>query len=255
MSSSEVLLAFDTSTPVGSVAVSREGTILARAVLLEAGEHASHLVPMIAEVLEEADVARSRITGIVAGRGPGSFTGVRIAAATARGLCASLGIPLWPCSSLAAAAASYGAELPESLESSAGSSTEPNAGSVEGRPRYVLFDARADRVYGACYRMSEEGMETLVDPHAATIGEVLEGALPEDVVFCGDAVLRHRAVFEAAEHECLSPPAGVPLAEGLLRVHAMSSGRDDMRVGARWQPEYLRGTSARRPSMRWSGSG
>ena len=81
-----ILLAMDTSTALGTVAVACGREVLARAELGEQRTHASGLVPAIAEVLDEAGVDREELSGVVVGSGPGSFTGVRVAAATAKGL-------------------------------------------------------------------------------------------------------------------------------------------------------------------------
>ena len=107
--------------------------ILARTALLEDEEHASLLIPRIEALLEELGATVGDLAGLVVGAGPGSFTGLRVGAATAKGMVRALGIPLWAFSSLAGAAAS-----------------------VDGdplRPRCVLFDARGDRVYAASYRI------------------------------------------------------------------------------------------------------
>ncbi|MDG2283140.1 MAG: hypothetical protein P8L45_08450, partial [Longimicrobiales bacterium] len=69
-----MILALDTSGPVGSVAVAHEGDVLARGVLMQQAGHASELVPTIAAVLDDAGVDRSELTGLVVGEGPGSFT-------------------------------------------------------------------------------------------------------------------------------------------------------------------------------------
>ena len=78
--------------------------VLARGVMTRQAGHASRLIPTIEEVLEDAGVDRDEIAGVLVGAGPGSFTGVRVAAATAKGLHRSLGVPVWGISSLRAAA-------------------------------------------------------------------------------------------------------------------------------------------------------
>ena len=251
-----LLLAFDVSTPTGSVALARGPGILARRFLLRTGEHASGLVPAIAEALEEANVSRRAIEGIVVGRGPGSFTGVRVGAATARGLARALDCPLWPRSSLAAAAASVDAVVPEEVRELAGEE-EPDPAAdarpggevpeVGGRPLYVLFDARGDRVYAGCYRVAD-GLDTILGPHASTLPDVLASPLPDEVLFCGAGALRHRARIEKAGHVVLPPPAGVPTAEGLLRVHRWRAQDPPEPEGSRWEPDYVRGSSARQPA-------
>ena len=94
INSDGVFLAFDTSSAVGSVAVGQEGVVLAHAELEEQRKHASALVPAIRTVLLEAGIDKSELDGIVVGEGPGSFTGVRVSAATAKGMAHALGLPL-----------------------------------------------------------------------------------------------------------------------------------------------------------------
>ena len=180
VTSDGVLLAFDTSSAVGSVAVGQEGVVLAHAELEEQRKHASALVPAIRKVLLEAGIDKSELDGIVVGEGPGSFTGVRVAAATAKGMVHALGLPLWPISSLTATALSVGGH----------------------GVRYVLFDARKQRVYGACYGVGKMGIETLVFPHAGTLREVLASEIPPgSSLLAGEGSCHHRLVIEGAGFE------------------------------------------------------
>src|SRR5688572_17484456 len=157
------LLAFDTSIAVGSVAVGLGGELLASATLDERREHASRLVPSIEKVLERAAMRITDVGGIVVGEGPGSFTGVRVAAATAKGLAHALGVPLWAFSSLAAAALADRV-LPRGAGVEGWWDQDPDE--ADGS-RYVLFDARGDRVYAASHQLGRGGpLATLVPPHA-----------------------------------------------------------------------------------------
>lgn len=231
-------LAFDLSTSMGSVALARAGEPPRIRELPDAKAQAARLVPMIAELLEEAGLAPSDLERIVVGKGPGSFTGVRIAAATARGMSAGLGIPVWPISSLEAAAVSgpdHGL-LPGAADG--------------GGPRYVLFDAGGDRLYAAAYRVGAGAIETLLDPSATTLPELLSreifpGELRRGALFSGDGALAHAAAIEAAGHIVLPPPAGVPTADALLFVHGLRAEDPPEPPGSRWEPAYLRGSSAR----------
>lgn len=239
-----LLLAFDTSASVGSVALARGTEVLASRLLVERSRHASRLVPAIAQVLDAAGVSRDGIEGIVVGRGPGSFTGVRIAAATARGLAAGLRVPVWAWSSLAAAAASHRVRLPRSLTMEPGVDPADLPQEADGWPRYVLFDARGRRVYAACYRILPDRVEVLVEPRATTVDRILAEDLPPNVLFCGDGALRHAGLLTTADRFVLPLPAGLPTAEGLLKVHARQEDAPPLEPGSGWEPEYLRSSSA-----------
>jgi len=222
-----LFLAIETSGPVGSVAVSRGTDTLASDTLDRQGAHASLLVPAISEALSEAGVRPSELDAIVVGEGPGSFTGVRVAGATAKGLAHALGLPLWAVSSLAAAAL---------------------AGESWARPaiHYVLFDARGDRVYGACYGVGAAGLETLVAPHAGRIRDVLASDVPPGATFCGEGAERHRGAIRGAGFAVASPPAGHPRAEGLVRYLQIRHDATPVTELETWEPSYLRASNAER---------
>jgi tRNA threonylcarbamoyladenosine biosynthesis protein TsaB len=89
----EVVLAFDCAVQGLSVAVVRDGVALA-CQREEGRDQAARLVPAIADALHEAGVEKRALSLIAVTIGPGSFTGVRVGLATARGLAVALGIPL-----------------------------------------------------------------------------------------------------------------------------------------------------------------
>lgn len=103
------LLAIDTSSIACTVALQSGDDIVERHAE-QAREHTRLLMPMIREVLGEADITTSELDGIVLGNGPGSFIGMRIAASVAQGLAYGAGIQIIPVSSLAAVAAQVFAE-------------------------------------------------------------------------------------------------------------------------------------------------
>ncbi len=230
-----MLLAFDTSTPLGSVALGRaEGEVLARRFLARQQKHASALVPAIEEVLDEAGLGRGDLGGVVVGAGPGSFTGVRVAAATAKGLVHALGLPLWAVSSLAAGAVTAGIDI----RGLGVGRIDPEDGDC---PRLVLFDARGDRVYAACYRILDGRIETRIPPRATRLEAILEEvAAAGDPIACGSGARRHRERLEAAGLRVLREPAGTPTADSLLRIVSMEPEVQSLEDPARWEPEYLR---------------
>jgi tRNA threonylcarbamoyladenosine biosynthesis protein TsaB len=98
-----VLLAIETSGAVGSLALRRGATIHERSIA-SARDQADQLLPLVAELLGAADVTIAQVDAIVFGRGPGSFTGLRIATAIAQGLALATQKPVIGISSLAAVA-------------------------------------------------------------------------------------------------------------------------------------------------------
>jgi tRNA threonylcarbamoyladenosine biosynthesis protein TsaB len=96
----ERILALDATTEACSVALSSGATVVRRWEYLPGG-HSARILEMVEEVLAEAGAPRSAVDAIAFCRGPGSFTGVRIAAGVAQGLALALERPLLPVSTLA----------------------------------------------------------------------------------------------------------------------------------------------------------
>lgn len=223
----EWYVALDTSGSLGSVAIAHGSNVVAHRILGRRTDHAARLVPAIADALVECGIARGDLRGVVVGEGPGSFTGVRIAAATAKGLARALRVPLWAVSSLAAVAlAAAGAPI-----------------------RYVLFDARQDRVYGACYGVASTGVRTLVGPHAGGLRDLLAGEIPTGAVFVGDGAERHRARIEGAGFGVSDADLSVSSAEGLFRYLALAPECAPVASVAEWEPRYIRRW---RPGPTWT---
>jgi tRNA threonylcarbamoyladenosine biosynthesis protein TsaB len=181
--------------------------------------------PAVRFLLDNAGEEMSAVGGIVVGAGPGSFTGVRIAAATAKGLAHALDVPLLAYSSLAAAAAT--------------------AAQAE-RPVCALFDARRDEVYAACYRFPGlAALETLLEPAPRALADVLAQVRPHGPLFAGEGAVLHAAAIAAAGGAVAPAHVGVPRASSLLWLGhvAPTAGVVDARA---WEPAYLRPSGAER---------
>lgn len=218
-------LALDTSTPLGGAALGRHGTLLGEVALGVRSRHSEALLPAIDFLFRSADVTAADLDAIVIGEGPGSFTGVRIAAATAKGFAHARDIPLLAFSSLAAAAASA---------------------AQADRPVCALFDARRDEVYAACYRFPGLArMETLLEPSPRPLDAVLEDTLALRPLYAGEGAIRHADAIRAAGGDVAPPHVGAPRAAALLWLAALAG--DAARVNAaEWEPAYLRPSGAER---------
>ncbi len=98
------ILALDTSGSACSVALWSDAGLLIGHEETAQRQHTQRLLPMIKSLLLEADVNMSSLDAIAYGRGPGSFTGIRIAAGVAQGLAFGIDCPVIPVSTLAALA-------------------------------------------------------------------------------------------------------------------------------------------------------
>lgn len=213
------LLAIETSGGRGSVALAVDGTVVAQRLLAEPSGHAAALIPATRDVLAAAGEKVSDISGVVVGAGPGSFTGVRIAAAAAKALAASLEVPLYPVSSLRAGAV-------------AGQADPPGG---EREVRYVVFDARRGRVYGAAYDVGSGRVVRVIAPHGGTIVDVISGRPPVGTVFMGDGATAHEGLIGAAGFPVRPAPAGVPRADALVGCCTWMAVDP-----AAWEPGYVR---------------
>ncbi|NMC43148.1 MAG: tRNA (adenosine(37)-N6)-threonylcarbamoyltransferase complex dimerization subunit type 1 TsaB [candidate division Zixibacteria bacterium] len=89
-----LVLGIDSSTDKLAVGLADTETVIAEKMVTSAFEHASHIIALIDSLLMESSQAKTDLTGIAVAIGPGSFTGLRIGLAVAKGLCVSLGLPL-----------------------------------------------------------------------------------------------------------------------------------------------------------------
>lgn len=203
------LLAIETATEACSVALIHGDEVIARSELAPR-RHAERVLPMADELLAEAGLARHALDAIAVGRGPGAFTGVRLAVSLAQGMALALDVPVVTVSSLAALAL----EAPDDGDDAA---------------ILAVIDARMGEVYAACYRRDGEGgLATLADERVCTADALL---LPEakvwQVVGSGwatyESVLRERLGHEPCFADGARYPQAVHVAE--LAAREFKAGR------------------------------
>ena len=107
-----VILALEASGDLLAVAVWVQGAIREQQAHVARHGHAAHIATLVEQVMESAGVQFADITHVAAGRGPGSFTGIRVALAAAKGFCLATGAVGMGINGLAALAAHYGSGIP-----------------------------------------------------------------------------------------------------------------------------------------------
>lgn len=148
------LLALDTATEACSAALLHDGKIYARHEVIPR-QHAKRLLPMIDELLQESGVTLKQLDALVFGRGPGAFTGVRIATGMVQGLAFAADKPVIDISNLAALA--------------------QRAWREHGAEQVcAAIDARMDEVYWGCYQLNDGvmqlvGVERVSAPEAVSL--------------------------------------------------------------------------------------
>lgn len=148
-------LALDTSTEACSVALALDGQMLALDEVCPQ-QHSKRILPMVQQLLADAGVNLHQLDGIIFGRGPGSFTGVRIGVSVAQGLAFGADLPVFGVSTLAAMAQAAAAQQ--------------NATEV-----IAAIDARMAEVYIAAFTLDEAGLMQAITPEIAA----KPAALPE----------------------------------------------------------------------------
>lgn len=156
------ILALDTTAEGCSAALWTDGDVYERAIRSPRG-HTQHLLPMVRELVAESGIELIQLDALAFGRGPGSFTGLRIATGVVQGLAYGLVIPVIPVSSLATVAAQA-----------------VRRGIVgEGDAIAAAFDARMGEVYWNCYTVKDGIPRAMVEervcaPDQVTLTETAE---------------------------------------------------------------------------------
>jgi tRNA threonylcarbamoyladenosine biosynthesis protein TsaB len=195
-SSAVKLLALDSATERCSAALWLDGAVSERESIRDRS-HSELMLPMIAALLGEADLELRQLDAIAFGRGPGGFTGVRLAVSIAQGLGFAAGLPLLPISDLRALAA--------------------QALLLPGAPPRALIcqDARMGEVYWGCFERRAERILAL-GPEALAAPGVL--ALP--LAWSGEQVCAAGSGFAAHAAALATLAAGLTMVRADLRPRA-----------------------------------
>lgn len=224
------ILALDSSGLVATVAIVEEEQLLAEYTVNYKKTHSQTLLPMLDEIAKMTELDLQTIDAIAVAAGPGSFTGLRIGSATAKGLGLALDKPL--------------IHVP---------TVDGLAFNMWGTEGLIcpIMDARREQVYTGIYRFKEDVLEVVEEQMAIAVTELLEklNSYGEKVTFLGDGV----PVYAGKLLEGLCVPYTFAPAHrnrqsaasvGSLAIQYYKAGRCES--AGEHRPDYLRVSQAER---------
>ena len=214
------ILALDTATEACSAALLHGDSIYERHEIAPR-RHAELILPMVDGVLAEAGLGLLDLDAIAFGRGPGAFTGVRIAAGVTQGLALGAGLPVIPLSSLATLA----------------------QGAI-AQPATLLpaIDARMGEIYWATYEATQDGLASLVSVELVTSPDAVRIPVDKRLFGVGSGWGTYRTPLESVLDGQITgiDPERYPLARDMLPL-AVQEFNAGSCVGAdQALPVYLR---------------
>ena len=224
------VLAIESSGLVASAAIATENVLLAEYTVNFKKTHSQTLLPMVDEIVKMTGIDLKEIDAIAVSAGPGSFTGLRIGSATAKGLGLALDKPVVPVPTTQGIAANlYGAD-----------------GII-----CPLMDARRNQVYTGLYRYNKDGFQIVEDQMAVLVDEIIEkvNALGEPVTYLGDGVEAFAGILK---EKTTVPFSFAPLHASKQRAGALAARAVELykagviQTAAEHEPDYLRLSQAER---------
>ncbi len=170
-----LLVGMDTSSQAASAAVVENGGVVCEYTINQKRTHSAHLLPMLEQMLQMTGFTLEDMDGFACGVGPGSFTGVRIGAATIKGFAQALEKPVVTANSLETLA--FGCS------------------SFPGTVVPVIF-ARVDEVFCAAYGCCSQGFVAQIRPSVMKITSLLETLSEKECLFVGDGAVIHRNLIQ-----------------------------------------------------------
>lgn len=215
----ELVVAFDTCGPVIGVAAASETATATRSERIRRGAE-GRLIPWAQEVCAELGGGLDDVVGVVAARGPGAFTGLRVGLSAAIGLAIALDVPIWGGDSL----------------------TTRRSTAPDGRV-LIMLDARKQRVYACAF----DGDQMVVPP-ADVAPEIAVAWMKAPFTATGEGAVVYRQVVEA-QGGTVVEEADAPATEALARAGWSAIRAGDGRRPESLEPLYLRPADAK-PSRR-----
>ncbi|WP_157721879.1 tRNA (adenosine(37)-N6)-threonylcarbamoyltransferase complex dimerization subunit type 1 TsaB [Tumebacillus avium] len=242
-------LAIDTATQTLSVAVGEQGKLLGEATTQLSKNHSVKMMPLLEGLMSNLDLAPDTLQGIVVGRGPGSYTGVRIAVTAAKAFAMALKIPLVGVSSLDALA---------------------RHGAMSDALIVPMFDARRKQAYTAFYEVQNGEFVKITDDQLMVLDDLIKAInsrmvvrrldkRPVKVLLLGDGAQAHREELrERLGEKALFAPS--PSHDFVRAAHLLEAGIPLIEAGeahdaATFAPEYLQLVEAEKKWLEAQGAG
>ena len=226
------ILAIDSSSLVASVAVVTDDILTAEYTINFKKTHSQTLLPMLDEIVKMTDMNLDTIDAIAVAGGPGSFTGLRIGSATAKGLGLALKKPLIHITTVDGLAYNL---------------------CYTDRIICPIMDARRNQVYTGIYQMDGDKLQVLEAQMAVEIDELAKKLCTygKPVIFLGDGVPVHKDRLEKelmTNHDIAFAPAHMnqqrAAAVGMLGIQYYKEGKTE--TAMEHKPDYLRVSQAER---------
>lgn len=248
------ILGIESAGITASCAISEDDKLLCEYLLNHKKTHSEKLMPLVIKALEDREIELNDIDLIAISKGPGSYTGLRIGAAIAKGLVQAISL----------------SRANESLKDNVNTSTDKTAyvndmqiaavptmqalaANIFDNSRYIvpILDAKSGRVYSGVYKWEKSSLITIKEQFPADIAELVDiiQNLDAEVVLNGDGSVNYREVLEKAlndkvifateKYNILSASSVNLIAYQMVKENKLMSYND-------FSPEYLRLSQAER---------
>lgn len=217
------ILNIETSTTCCSAAITIDGKPVASVEQLANANHASQLPVFIQQLLHEANANGWHLDAVALSQGPGSYTGLRIGASTAKGICYGLNIPLIPVDTLQVLCASV-----------------PSGMLPDNALLCPMLDARRMEVYTALYQQTGEQLSSISEVQAMIIDAdaFAQTLAQQPVYFFGNGAAKCQSVITHPNAHFVDNV--VPQAQCMGQLAEMQPNSLDVKQMAYYEPFYLK---------------
>ncbi len=224
------ILALDTCTEMCSAALYYQGNLLTRSQLTK-NRHSDLIMGMMDSLFKEAGTTIGEIAAVAFGRGPGSFTGVRICAGVAQGIAYARDIPVIPVSTLSALAQGVTRDYPQQAIA-------------------VAMDARMGEIYCASY-LYKQGQLRMLDEERVCPPEIFHPCQSASWVGVGTGWKEYRAVLEQnfSDQPVQIASQHYPYAEHILQLALEAASQGQCVPAEQAIPVYLRDNVAKKKAQ------